>query len=339
MNTLHSLATSFALTVSLWAFGCAAEDDPESSGASGTGGTSGGEDTEADPSGDPSGAPGQCSDTSENDYVYDPPGECFNNPGCASCTCIVFQDNPPTDESMCGEAPDGQMRITGTLFEFPGQTPIPNQSLRIVGAFDIGTLGPVNAPSLIELTSDADGRLDTRIDKPEDGIGIVAIVQAPGYRDTATGVAKPEGEGLYESANAIHDLFVVPESTLTAYSDALASDAALEPYLPLGDQGGVVGIARNRYTGEPMAGVQIVSLNSTSFAEVRYLNEDGTFGTSATSATGVYALLNPGLAEEFEAQLDGAVVSTRPNKAGSGPPGIFTMNLTIDTDPGANPFE
>lgn len=336
MNTIHSLACSVALVCSVFSLGCAADDDPEST-ASGSGGTSGGVDTDVDAT-DPTAAAGQCSDTSENEFVYAPPGECFNNPGCASCTCIVFQDNPPTDESVCGEAPDGQMRITGTLFEFPSQTPIANQSLRIVGAFDIGTLGPVNAPSLVELQSDADGRLDTRIDKPEDGIGIVAIVQAPGFRDTATGVAKPEGEGFYESANAIHDLFAVPESTLTAYSDALMAEADLGQYLPLGDAGGVVGIARNRYTGDPMAGVEIVSLNATSFAEVRYLNEDGTFGTAATSATGVYALLNPGLAEEFEARIDGAVASTRPNKAGSGPPGIFTMNLTIDTDPGTNPF-
>ena len=139
---------------------------------------------------------------------------------------------------------------------------------------------------------------------------------------------------------AIHDLFVVDETALSEWSTALGEDAALADHLPLGDAGGVVGIARNRYTGEPVAGLEIVSLTNGEATEaiVRYLQEDGSFAEGTTTATGIYAILNPMLAEEFEASLDGAIVSTRANKAGSGAPGVFTMNLTIDVDPGFEPF-
>lgn len=141
-------------------------------------------------------------------------------------------------------------------------------------------------------------------------------------------------------ANAIHDRFLVRESDLMAWSTELAAEAELAEWLPLGEKGGVVGVVRSRYTGEPMAGLRIVAkINGTSTtALVRYLGGDGTFARTQTSSTGVYVLLNPALAEEFEAELAGEIVSTRANKAGSGAPGVFTMNLTIDTDPGANPF-
>jgi hypothetical protein len=229
------------------------------------------------------------------------------------------------------------MRVTATVWSFPDQTAVGNQAVRMVGATDIGLNGPENAMTIAEVTTDAQGRFDVML-TPTDQIGIVAIIQADGFHDTATGLAKPESAG-YEAANAIHDVFVVPAQTLADYSAGLESDADAAEHLPLGENGGVVGIARNRYTGEPQPGVQIVSLQPTTYALVRYLGSDGSWSVDATTDTGVYAILNPALAEEFEAQMGGAVVSTRPNKAGSGPPGIFTMNLTIDVDPGSNPFE
>ena len=308
--------------------GCPADDSSADGDTGGMDNTEEGADT----------APvGQCSDTSENSSVYDPPGECYNNTNCPSCNCVTFQDNPPSADSMCGEAGTGMMRVTATVWTFPDQTPITNQAIRVVGATDIGLNGPENAETIAESTTDAQGRFDVML-TPTDQIGIVAIVQADGFHDTATGLAKPEANG-YEAANAIHDVFVVPAQTLADYSATLEADAEAAEHLPLGENGGVVGIVRNRYTGEPQSGIQIASLNGVSSAVIRYLNADGTWGTDATSETGVYAILNPVLAEEFEAQMGGAVVSTRPNKAGSGPPGIFTMNLTVDVDPGSNPFE
>ena len=334
---MNAITIRALVLVLFGATACAAQDEEEGdddgvadTGAAddddGSGGTSGADD----------GTPAQCGDTSDADPVYPPPGECYNNAGCASCNCVSFQDNPPDPQAACAEpgAP-GELRVTATLFEFPGRTPVPGQTVKLFNAFDVGIYGIDMATPQAETMADANGRSDVTI-TPMDQIGMVAIVEAEGFRATATGLAKPP----YEPANAIHDLFLVRESDLAAWSTELAAEPELGEWLPLGEKGGVVGVVRNRYTGEPMAGLRIVSkTNGTSTtALVRYLGEDGTFAATETSPTGVYVLLNPALAEEFEAELAGEIASTRANKAGSGAPGVFTMNLTIDTDPGANPF-
>jgi hypothetical protein len=313
------------------------EDDTSSSSTSTTSSdTSGSGDTMAETTG-----AGACGEPGAAAPIYAPPGECYNNQGCGTCNCLTFRDNPPDAMATCAEpGAAGSMRVTATLFEFPGTTAIANQDVTIHNAFQVGTLGIMSAPIVAMATSDAMGRFDTTI-MPDDMIGMVAIVQADGFRATATGLAKPGPDGDYEPSNAIHDIFVVRESDLVAWSDALAGDAAVADHLPLGDAGGVVGVARNRYTGEPVAGLTIVSKTNgdATMAAIRYLQDDGTFTSDTTGAPGVYVLVNPALAEEFEAELDGTIVSTRANKAGSGPPGVFTMNLTIDTDPGDNPFD
>lgn len=328
----------------LAACGAPADDDPTTGGPTST------DDTDASMTGvvtdaadstgattDPTGTPGNCGDPNEAEPIYAPPGECYNNAGCATCNCVTFRDTPPSAEAACAEpGAAGTLRVTATVLEFPSADIVPSVAVEVFNAFDVGVMGIDNAAAVASTTADAMGRLDLEI-MPMDQIGMVAIIRADGFRATATGLAKPP----YEPANAIHDIFVVPESVLTDYNAALVGDTDVADYLPLGDAGGVVGTARNRYTGEPMAGLRIVSLtngDSTS-AIVRYLNEDGTFGTEATSATGTYVLFNPDLAEEFEAEQGGAIVSTRANKAGSGAPGVFTMNLSIDVDPGSNPFE
>lgn len=334
MNRQRSLALTFSITIA-----CAspAEDDD---GSPGSEAGSGSGTSDADPTAATTGA-GACGEPGAAEPLYPPPGECYNNAGCASCNCLTFSDNPPDAAAACAEpGAAGSMRITATLFEFPSTTPITNQAVTIHNAFQVGTLGIMAAPTVAEATSDAMGRFDVTI-MPDDMIGMVAIVNADGFRATATGLAKPGEGGEYEPSNAIHDIFVVREADLVAWSEALAGDAELADHLPLGDNGGVVGVARNRYTGAPMAGLRIVSKTSgdATAALVRYLQDDGTFTSDATGAPGVYVLVNPALAEEFEAEEGGTIVSTRANKAGSGAPGVFTMNLTIDTDPGENPFE
>ena len=307
--------------------------DDGDGGGTGTGTATGMAD---DTAGD-DGMPGQCGDGGEDEPIYPAPGACYNNQGCDSCNCRVFTDNPPDAEATCVEEQAEAMVITATVFDFPGQTAQPGITVKVVNALDIALGSLDTIEPIAEATSDASGRIEIALaEPPQDQIGIVALVQAAGFRDTATGLAKPP----YEPSNAIHDLFVVDDAALGEWSTALGQDAALADYLPLGDAGGVVGIARNRYTGDPVAGLEIVSLTNGDASEaiVRYLQDDGTFADGTTTATGIYVILNPELAEEFEASLDGAIVSTRANKAGSGAPGVFTMNLTIDVDPGFDPF-
>ena len=329
-----TLLCAFALALNL---GCPAEDDGSDDDVAGDDDDDDDDDDADDDDDDDDDAQGQCGDGGDEELFYESPGECYNNAGCASCNCRTFRDNPPSGDAMCADDPgDGELTVTATLLEFPGNTPIPGQDVAVYKALEIGTLGPDNATALGMATSDGDGRIELRV-TPSDQIGIVATVRAEGFVDSATGLAKPP----YEPSNAIHDLFAVPEADAQAWSDELANDPELAEFLPLGENGGVVGVARNRYTGEPEAGITIVSLTNgdSTGAKLRYLEPDGTFNAEATTETGIYVLLDPQLAEEFEAELDGTIVSTRPNKAGSGAPAVFTMNLTINRDPGFNPFE
>lgn len=307
----------------------AADDDGAATeGMPDPGGSTGGTDD---------GAPGQCGDSAGVVPLYEPPGACFNNAMCDSCNCRTYRDTPPDAMATCIDAQDEAMMITATVLSFPSGEALPGIDVRVVNALDIVTTGAANATAIAEVVADAQGRIAVGLSEPPlDQVGIIAITSGDGYRETATGLAKPP----YEAANAIHDLYVVPQAQLTEYSDALMADAEVASFLPLGNEGGVVGIARNRYTGEPVAGATIESkTNGTQTgAVVRYHQPDGSFTEDATSETGVYVIVNPGLAEEFEARLDGAIVSTRANKAGSGAPGVFTMNLAIDVDPGYDPF-
>jgi len=338
MKRKRNLIPAAALAMSLWGCSDSADDasDAADTGADGTGGATSsamddavGDDSPADGSSGGDGV-GQCGDGGSVEEFQEPPGDCFNNQGCGTCNCRTFRDNPPSEQATCVDDPmDGQLTVTATLLGFPGQTPIPSTEVTLYNAIEVGTVGPDLATVVGMTTSDAAGEIEITVE-PTDQIGLIATVRADGFADTATGLAKPP----YEASNAIHDLFAVPQADADAWSAALGAEPELAGSLPLGENGGVVGVARNRYTGEPVAGVTIESLKSDSTAILRYLDEDGTFNTTATSATGIYVVFEPALAEEFEARLDGAVVSTRPNKAGSGPPAIFTMNLTINVDPG-----
>ena len=329
------MTTHLVLPIFCLAVACAAApgDEPTTAGDSGgleTSDAAGS--TEPEATGDPTGPAGVCGDANEAAPMIPPPGECYNNAGCDSCNCLTYRDTPPEASSVCAEpGAAGTLRITATVLEFPGSSVMPGVAVEVFNAFDVGVMGIENAVPVATTATDKAGRFDLEI-MPTDSIGMVAIIRAEGFRATATGLAKPP----YEAANAIHDVFVVPEAVLSAYSDALATDPALADHLPLGDAGGVVGSARNRYTGEPVAGLRIVSKTNGpgTAALVRYLADDGTFTDDVTSTTGIYVLLNSALAEEFEAENAGQIVSTRANKAGSGAPGVFTMNLSIDLDPG-----
>jgi hypothetical protein len=324
MSSIRSCGSFVFLGAALAVAGCQAPMSADPNGM-----TEGGDDSTADPM--------ACGASQDAPPAYPPPGECYNNAGCATCNCLTWRDNPPDPTAVCAEPLSaGSLRITGTVLEFPRGPEIGGVTVEVFNAFDVGVMGIDNAIAVSSMTADAAGRIDLSV-MPTDSIGMVAILREVGFRATATGLAKPP----YEPSNAIHDLFVVPEALLVAYSEALATDPAMVDHLPLGEAGGVVGIARNRYTGEPVAGVEIVSLThgAATGAIVRYLADDGSFTADATGPSGIYVVVNPALAEEFEAILDGAVVSTRANKAGSGAPGVFTMNLTVDLDPGADPFE
>lgn len=79
-------------------------------------------------------------------------------------------------------------------------------------------------------------------------------------------------------------------------------------------------------TGAPVADAVVQSVKADSMAKIRYLAGDGnSFGVNATASSGVFVVLDAGLAERFE--VAGAPAATE--TAGSAQDVIFVISLDL----------
>jgi len=248
---------------------------------------------------------------------------CTANDDCMSLGCLKFRD---VGDGECVPAPaNSATRIAGTLLDFATAAPIPNVELRVIGA--LSALGdPANATPVAKGTSDANGIVDfTSPEALKEGIGIVGIITGGDYYTSATGLASPTA-GKYGPMNGIRDIWGVPSAKLTEWTDLLTADADVMPFLPLGDAGGVIGLVRNAADSAPKAGAKVLPVNDTSKALVRYLADDGlSFNSNATGTSGIFVLVNPGLAEEFSVEGSPDITA----KAGSAKGAAFVMILSV----------
>jgi len=337
-----------ALFGSLFALGaCPADDDddiggtetdPSASATTPTGSTdpSATDVTETDPS-----------DTTEDptsvDTTAGPDGMCLGvggpnadgegcaaNADCASGVCSIFTDVPVNADAVCDPTPDStdqgcNTRITGTVYDFSTLAPVEGAAVKAAAALQAIT-DPSGATAIVEATSGADGRIDVTTETPiSAAIALIALVEAPGSYLTATGLASPAEGSAYAVANAIHDLWLVPTVSLTAWNTALEGDAdvaAIVPaVLPLGDAGGIVGLVRDA-TGAPIAGA-VVEPDVPSNAIVRYVAVDNTIVADATTETGIFIIVGAvQTGEDFNATVDGAVVGSA--RAGTANGAVFT---------------
>jgi len=248
---------------------------------------------------------------------------CSDNGDCMSQGCLKFRD---AEDGECVAAPaNSATRIAGTLLDFATNTPIPSVELRVIGA--LSALGnPAMATPVAKGNADADGKVDfVSPEALKEGIGIVGIITGGDYYTTATGLASPTA-GKYGPMNGIRDIWAVPTAKLTEWSGLLAADPDVMTFLPLGDNGGVVGLVREAATSAPKAGAKIVPVADTTNAFVRYLSDDGmSFNSDATGTTGIFILVNPGLAEKFTVEGSPDVTAS----AGSAKGAAFVMILNV----------
>jgi hypothetical protein len=253
---------------------------------------------------------------------------CADNLDCTSGLCTIFTDAPLNADSSCVvPQADCSMRITGTSLDLVTGQPLPGVELRIVTAVSAAT-DPVGAMAMVAGISDGAGRLDVLTPgEVNDSFGLVALLEAPGYHLTGTPTVEPlEGSTEYGVGNDVHDLWLVSDVALAAWSNMLALDPTIPPAeLPLGVAGGAVGRVRDA-AGLPVSGATVTPTNGASDALVRYLNDDGTFGATATGSLGLFVILDPNLAESFEATLDGMSLGTAITT--SAPGAVFTLAYT-----------
>jgi hypothetical protein len=287
-------------------------------------------DGDGDQTGDGDGDPAECP-------TFDPiagaaDGEaCSANGSCSSQLCELFQDVPPV-EGTCQPADDMcRTRIMGTMLDFSTRMPLPDINMKVATAI-MAAVDPVGATSQADATSDANGIIDTLSTGPlASPLGIVGLSSGDGYYLTATGLASPaDGMQSYGPANAIHDIWAVPAADLTAWSDALMGDPEMMEFLPLGDEGGVVGLVRDATTGDLIEGAVVVSVDpDTTSAKIRYLNAAGDgFTSDMTSTQGMFVIVDPGLGEDFDVEIDGMSQGLS-GTAGSANGAIFTLIMNV----------
>lgn len=218
----------------------------------------------------------------------------------------------------------------GTMLDFTTRTALPDIDMKVAAAI-MAAVDPVGAASQADATSDANGIIDTLSIAPLNAaLGIVGLSSGTGYYLTATGLASPASGTAYGPANAIHDIWAVPEADLTAWSEALMADPELMDFLPLGDAGGVVGLVRDAATGDLIEGAVVVSVTpDTTSAKIRYLNAAGDgFATDMTSTQGMFVIVDPGLGEDFDVTI-GGVSQGLSGTAGSANGAIFTLIMNV----------
>ncbi len=263
------------------------------------------------------------SSTSDSGDDTGPPAMCFINSDCPTNACLEFRDHDPA--AMCVDGPPGgNTRFPGTVLDFTTGAPLPATKVKFIGVLSALT-DPQNATPVVAGTSDASGRIDVTSDAPvNEGIGMVAVIGGGPLFLTITGVAAPMA-GVYGPMSSNHDLWAVPAATLSEWSGFLMKDPLLADDLPLGVEGGCLGLVRDA-SGQPLAGQVVQPVNPGSTAQVRYLDADGDgFNAEQTAASGVFVVLGPGLAEKFE--VAGSPMTTA--SAGSAEDAIFVMVLDL----------
>ncbi len=235
---------------------------------------------------------------------------CAANEDCASGVCALFGDAPVDIDAVC-EAPadDCSTRFTGSILDIVTQQPVVGADFSVASALQAAT-NPRGATSLASAQSDAQGHFDALSSGPVNApIGLIGLASTPGFTFTGTGVAAVLANGTtYNVANDVHDVWLVSNNAAAAWSAMLGLDPMIDPAdLPLGTEGGAVVLTRDA-AGMPLADVVVTSTDNDSSALVRYLNPDGTFNTTTSTALGLVVILGPALAETFEATFNGVPI-------------------------------
>lgn len=225
---------------------------------------------------------------------------CADQLDCASGYCLSFSDAPPDENAVCESPPaGGATRVTGTVRSISTQVSAPGVSVAVASAID-AAINPFGVTPFAEGVTDNAGMVDVTSSGPlSAAIGVVAIAQREGFALTLTGVASEIPGGDYGPGNDVHDIWLVSTADLEQWNDLMASDVAAMPYLPVGEQGGLVGLVRAP-DGSPVEGAVVASSSPDSAAVIRYVAPGDVVG-GATTSTGVFIVLNPALAETFTA--------------------------------------
>lgn len=260
---------------------------------------------------------------------------CWMFDECQSGFCSIYQGAPDPGDGVCEDAlPLGMIKIQGNVNNFDNLEDIEGVTVEILPAM-ASVSDPLGSTPIGTAVSGPDGRFELDLNTREPEIvrlGLVARASKEGFATSITGLVEPEvdpNQNLFPPAVRNHDVQLVPLETVASWSEALGAEAALGEYLPLVEKGGIFISLRSVGTGEGYSGAQIVSQNDSSQAIVRYLNEDGSFNADATTSTGKFVIIRPGIAERFVGVQDGKEITHRPGTMGSATGAAYVNMLHV----------
>jgi hypothetical protein len=305
-------------------------------GTSGDGGTGTGDDGTGTGGDDGPDDVGEIPECDPPEVECDPENE---GEDCDSGYCHAYSTVPIDPNASCEEAPPfGELRLLGELRSWEDREEvIPDFEVRIAPALPTAQ-DPINVAPLATATTDEKGQFDvTTTEANEYGVGMVAIIGGAGtpYFLTGSGMVEPKlGTTEYPPGVRNHNVWVMNEATLNSWSNILAEDPEMAPFMPLGEMGGVIGRIWDA-CGNPVGGVNVVSrLGEQTQSVIRYLNADEeTFNKQKTSRNGLFVIVYPLLPEKFDAFYDGVQVNENEGTVGNAPNAIFTVTISVDMPP------
>lgn len=257
---------------------------------------------------------------------------CYRNNQCRSGLCISYQQTTPDPGGYCDTPANPNMMVAiGTTLDFETRQPVAGASIRVDGV-TLGSVQGCKSKGYATLESDENGHFRKTISMPgiAEQIGIVALAEENDvYANSTSGVADPP----WPKAFIRRDILIVKKATLDKWSQWLAEDAEMANFLPLVAKGGVVGAVPNVDTGAGVVGAKLRSLNAKSKARIRYLNAEGTgFVADGVTESGIFVMVNPGLAEKFDVYMGDDKINITTATAGDIPCMIFVLDIPIEAD-------
>jgi hypothetical protein len=233
--------------------------------------------------------------------------------------------------------PDNRIRGIANVRTFGTDEYLENVQVDIVGAME-AILSPAGAVPVATVTTDAEGYFEIDLDSSANDklVGLISRVALDGYYLTFTGLVEPDSvTGIYEPGLINHDIWAVPEQIMNEWSDLLLADDIYQQFAPLGENGGVLGKVRDMDTGKGVEGITLKSRlpESETRAIVLYISEDGkSLKTDTTSSNGLCIILDPQIAEKFDAYRGDERVNIVELTAGQAFDAIMTTAIQVDYD-------
>lgn len=243
-------------------------------------------------------------------------GACTANEHCTSGVCEMYGDAPLQQGECVAQDPDCGTFMFGRVRNLVTGQPVPGATIKLADAI-ASIANPAGFTPLGQTTTDPVGEFTAVTMGPVVApIELRAVVEGGSLARTVEWVMTDPNPDPYGPATPKHDLWAISKSDVDAWSAVLMSDpeiaAQAADWLPLQDNGGIVGVIIDADSGGPLAGHTVSNAQTPQAYEVRYLSESQNgFTTTETASNGIFIIFGAGASPTvFDVREAGVVVGS-----------------------------